>query len=188
MALLGGILALSSVLSNLDAITSRITVTDLLKLQGSQNEPAILGELDEAQNPSTVTIVTSDGDEYKYQVEIADTQEERALGFMYQEEIQPNEGILFVHDESAIHSFWMKDVNFPLDLLHIEDGEIVEIIPNMQPCIAEEGDFSICPNYPGSQASKYSLELPGGTVNDNTFRPGDKVILPDEFLETAEAE
>jgi uncharacterized membrane protein (UPF0127 family) len=62
-----------------------------------------------------------------YNVEIADDDAERMLGLSFQPSMAAAEGKLFVFPGPALHSFWMKDMRFPLDILWIQDGVVVDL-------------------------------------------------------------
>ncbi len=63
---------------------------------------------------------------------IADTDDKRVRGLSGRAELQPNEGMLFVFDEPGMHGFWMKDMNFPIDIMWIdEEFMIIGITENI---------------------------------------------------------
>src|SRR5574344_908996 len=68
-------------------------------------------------------------------VELAVTDQERALGLMYRRSLPDDYGMLFVFDRVDYHSFWMKNTYLPLDLVWIgPDRRIVEIQQGVPPC------------------------------------------------------
>lgn len=90
--------------------------------------------------------------------ELALTDAERARGLMNRQTILPDQGMLFVFDEEAIHSFWMKNTLIPLDMLWLDkDRRIIHIEPNVPPCRADP-----CPSYGPPRPASYVLELKGG--------------------------
>lgn len=104
------------------------------------------------------------------EVEIADTDNERQRGLMYRESLPEDKGMLFIFDYKAPHSFWMKHMNFPLDILWIDkDKKIVDIKTNAPPC------NEICESLiPGDKAF-YVLEVNAGFAKKNKIRMGDRV-------------
>jgi uncharacterized membrane protein (UPF0127 family) len=75
-----------------------------------------------------LTIATSAGD-VRFDVEIADTDDERRIGLMYRTSLPENGGMLFdfSHENSA-QSMWMKNTLIPLDMAFVaKDGRIVRI-------------------------------------------------------------
>lgn len=68
------------------------------------------------------------------EIEVARTPEEQARGLSGRESLAENAGMLFVYEQSITPSFWMKEMNFPLDIIWIgEDKKIVDITENMLP-------------------------------------------------------
>src|SRR4030042_2564613 len=55
-------------------------------------------------------------------VEIADTPEKRSQGLSGRDNLSQNQGMLFIFNQPAIPSFWMKDMNFPLDFIWINNN------------------------------------------------------------------
>lgn len=95
-----------------------------------------------------------------YEVEIAQTPAARTRGLMFRQELAEKEGMLFVFEEEAKHSFWMKNTLIPLDIVWIDSrGKIVDIAQNVPPCAS---DF--CPSYAPTKAAKYVLEIAGGQM------------------------
>lgn len=68
---------------------------------------------------------------HKFSVEIADSPEERSLGLGGRESLCENCGMLFKFPEAKVYTFWMKDMQFPLDIIWIMEGKIVYIAKNV---------------------------------------------------------
>jgi uncharacterized membrane protein (UPF0127 family) len=67
--------------------------------------------------------------------------------------------MLFVFDEEAEHTFVMKNMKFPIDIIWMDaDKTVVHIERNLQPC--SSGLF--CPTYKPNDDSLYVLETVGG--------------------------
>ena len=67
-----------------------------------------------------------------------------------------DQGMLFVFTTDSIVPFWMKDMNYPLDIIWISaDKQVADISPNLSPA-----------TYPNSFSPKlpvrYALEVPAG--------------------------
>jgi len=90
--------------------------------------------------------------------ELAVTDQERQRGLMFREGLNPDQGMLFVFEREAIHSFWMKNMKFCIDIIWLDkDKRIVHIEKNVPPCKNED-----CPSYTPAALSKYVLEIKGG--------------------------
>ena len=67
-------------------------------------------------------------------VEIAQTEAQKQLGLSYRTGLATSSGMLFVFDEPVIPGFWMKDMNFPLDMVWIDSHKkIVSITKDISP-------------------------------------------------------
>lgn len=91
-------------------------------------------------------------------VEIADENYERARGLMYRKSIEKDQSMLFVFEQEAPRSFWMKNTQMSLDLLFIDKNfKIVTIRKNCPPYSTE--------NIRSEIPALYVLELQGGSVD-----------------------
>src|SRR3990170_8877447 len=69
------------------------------------------------------------------EVQIADTDPRRARGLMFQEQLPFDEGMLLVFDDANKRSIWMLNMQFPLDVIWIDDNSMVVFIEkNVPPC------------------------------------------------------
>ena len=100
------------------------------------------------------------------QVQIADTESLRVRGLMFQDELSYHEGMLFVFDEPGTRSMWMKNMQFPLDILWFdENGNIVSIEKNVPPCITPLEVMSCKSVGVSADNAQYVLELTAGYVD-----------------------
>ena len=100
-------------------------------------------------------------DGHRYQVEIADTDAERARGLMFRDELATGRGMLFIHDELAPQAYWMKNTRIPLDILYFDNQRrLVSQQRDVPPCSAGDG----CPPYPSDAPARYVLELNAGNA------------------------
>ena len=107
----------------------------------------------------------------RLQVELADTEAERAQGLMCRRSMAPDRGMLFDFKTSKSVYFWMKNTLIPLDMVFVaEDGRIVAIAPNTTP-------LSEAPVGPGAPVLAV-LELAAGRAAALGIRPGDKIKHP----------
>lgn len=106
---------------------------------------------------------------YTYTVDVAKTDEERVRGLSGLEELRERHGLLFVFEKSAVQGFWMKDMNFPIDIVWIdEDLKVIGVERSVSPETFPEVFQS-----PGSV--RYVLEVNSGEASALKF--GDSVEL-----------
>jgi uncharacterized protein len=68
-----------------------------------------------------------------FRVEIADSPPARTQGLSGRESLDVDAGMLFVFAEEQVQGFWMKGMNFPLDIIWIRGGTVVGIDANLPP-------------------------------------------------------
>lgn len=78
----------------------------------------------------------------EYEVLVAETEEEKTKGLQDVEELDDDEGMLFVYNEPQQVVFWMQDTTIPLDIVFINDDfEVISIqkgVPLSEDLIAED--------------------------------------------------
>ena len=105
----------------------------------------------------------------EYNVLVAQTEDEKATGLMNVEEMDDNEGMLFIYDAPQTLEFWMKDTEIPLDIIFIDSDWEVKKIAKGNPF--DETIIS-CNNV------QYVLEL-----NQNSgVQVGDEIDIEDDEL------
>jgi uncharacterized membrane protein (UPF0127 family) len=93
-------------------------------------------------------------------VEVADTEASREQGLSDRAGLAQNSGMLFVFDTPGNPGFWMKDMEFSLDMLFIDtNGTIVTLDQNLSPDSYHQNPPQVF--YPAS-AIQYVLEVPAG--------------------------
>ena len=105
----------------------------------------------------------------EYNVLVAQTEIEKEQGLMNVEEMDDNEGMLFIYDAPQTLEFWMKDTEIPLDIIFIDSNWEVKKIAKGNPF--DETIIS-CDNV------QYVLEL-----NQNSgVQVGDEIDIEDDEL------
>lgn len=100
----------------------------------------------------------------KYDVEVAENEEERMKGLQEVIEMDDDEGMLFIFPEPQHVDFWMKDTEIPLDIIFINsDLEVISV---------KQGE-PMSEDFISEDNVQYVLE-----VNQNSgIEEGDDVIL-----------
>ena len=124
----------------------------------------------EAEGPRIV-IETGAGD-VDVQVEIADSEEERAVGLMNRESLDDDAGMVFLFPEPASGGFWMKNTLIPLSIAFADgQGRILRIL-DMDPCRADP-----CEVYDPGVAYRSALEVNQGAFAEWGVDEGDRLRL-----------
>ena len=105
-------------------------------------------------------------------VDLALTRGEQEQGLSGREGLRNDGGMLFIFSKSSVNYFWMKDMNFPIDIIWIDQNlKIIYIKKDAQP--------SSYPNSFGPGVDNlYVLEVSDGFSEKNNLKEGDLV----EFL------
>jgi hypothetical protein len=102
---------------------------------------------------------------------VANTPETRTQGLSGKGRLDDDEGMLFVFPEDGIYSFWMKDMQFSIDIIWISySGNIVDIRERVSP---ESYPTVFTPR----EEARYVVELPAGWVEEYDVKVGDIVRL-----------
>lgn len=121
------------------------------------------------QKPGEIKIVKIAGQDVK--VELAITSAEKEKGLSARQGLDENEGMLFVFDKPGEYAFWMKDMNFAIDIVWLDaSNQVVHIEKNATP-ESYPNTFN-----PGVDA-KYVLEVISGFSEKNNLKEGDSVIF-----------
>lgn len=113
---------------------------------------------------------------HTFQVELAQTEGERVLGLSGRKTLGANNGMLFTFPTSDYPAFWMKNMNFPLDIIFINNDTIVTIKNNVQPAPKGALNQNI-PTVTSTAPANKVLELQAGAAEKNGIKVGDKVTF-----------
>ncbi|WP_240512122.1 DUF192 domain-containing protein [Pseudoruegeria sp. SK021] len=107
----------------------------------------------------------------RFDVEIADDPDERAIGLMNRASMPRQSGMLFVYEEPQSVAFWMRNTLIPLDLIFIDQtGIVTRVHQNAIPL----DETSI----PGGRGVLAVLEVNGGLSEVLGIAPGSEVRHP----------
>lgn len=101
---------------------------------------------------------------YVIDAAVAANDPDREQGLMYRTKLEPNEGMLFVFNETAVHCFWMKNTLIPLSIAFMRADGTVTDIDEMQ----AETENNHCPRNNGV----YALEMSKGWFASKGIKPG----------------
>jgi uncharacterized membrane protein (UPF0127 family) len=124
------------------------------------------------ENVNYIEIEIPNGVPIRVDVQLAQTDAEKAQGLSGRKYLGDYEGMLFINDQDVDNSFWMKDMLIPLDILFIDSQNyIVDIKKDQQPC-----ESNYCPSIYSKQAYRYVLEVNSGFSELNGIEEGYHVV------------
>jgi uncharacterized membrane protein (UPF0127 family) len=145
-------------------------ITTLGQPEDKQQELTISQELRSGSDGYQQVDVTLNG--LVLLADIAATDEQRTKGLSVKDRLDENETMLFVFDYEAQHTFWMKNMKFPIDIIWIDsDKTVVYIEHNVEPCSSE----IFCPVFRPDHDSLYVLETVGGFAERHDIVKGTMV-------------
>jgi uncharacterized membrane protein (UPF0127 family) len=109
--------------------------------------------------------------------EVAATDNEKARGLMYRQNLAKDRCMMFLYDEDGHHSIWMKNCLIALDVVWVKaDGVVVETAENVPPVSQMyRGSDQDLPTYGGSVPSRYFIEFAAGTLRRINLKKGDRI-------------
>ena len=130
---------------------------DLPKDLGSDFKQAV-------QSTSEHTTITNA--DAKIEIEIAETPIELIKGLSGRLTLAENSGLLFIFPYADTHGIWMKEMNFPIDIIWFDENyQIVAIKENARPDSYPEVFTPPTPAF-------YVLEVPSGFAQKNKISVG----------------
>jgi uncharacterized membrane protein (UPF0127 family) len=101
--------------------------------------------------------------------EVVSTPEKLYLGLSHRKELPEGRGMLFLMSTENRHSFCMRDMFFPIDIIWIADGKVAGIHQRLSP--NDKGSFR------APVPVRLVLEVPGGFADRHQVKTGDPVKL-----------
>lgn len=102
-------------------------------------------------------------------LDIADTEPLRERGLSYRQSLKPRTGMLFVFNIPGVYYFWMKDMNFPIDMVWLDMNKKIVYIKEHATPESYPASFG-----PTTQA-QYVIEIGDGMARMLGLSVGDKI-------------
>ncbi len=103
-----------------------------------------------------------------FDIEFAENAYETETGLMYRKNMKDNQGMFFIFPDEQLHSFYMKNTEFSLDIIYIDSNlKIASFQKNTEP-YNEMGLSSQVP-------VQYVLEIKAGLADKWLLKVGDKI-------------
>jgi uncharacterized membrane protein (UPF0127 family) len=107
------------------------------------------------------------------EAEIAETEKSRVTGLSGRPNLAQGKGMLFIFPNDGNWGIWMKDMQFPIDIVWIDaTGAVIGVFSNVRP---ESYPDTF---YPPGKTAKYVLELPAGYAILHGIVAGTSMSLP----------
>ena len=97
-----------------------------------------------------------------------------AQGLSGRKNLPTGTGMLFIFENLERHTMWMPDMNFPLDIVWLDETmSVVNISYGLQPC----PDRNNCPQSSSVYMSKYAIEMNAGEAAIYGFMNGTQTTV-----------
>ena len=110
-----------------------------------------------------------------FPVEVAADSETRIRGLSGRPSLNSGTGMLFIFENSERFRFWMREMEFPLDIVWISSGCVVVDISVDVPVPDPETPLNDLPRYSPEGTARYVLEINGGEAATLGLGAGDQV-------------
>ena len=119
--------------------------------------------------PEDIKYVQIGGQSVRVDLAISPAAQERGLSG--RAGLADGEGMLFVFDQPGRKMFWMRKMNFPIDIIWIaEDMQVIFIEKNATPNSYPQA-------FGPDTLAKYVLEVPAGFAEKNNLQIGNTVLF-----------
>ena len=124
---------------------------------------------------SDESIIKAELDGIEIELEVAKSNSKKTNGLMFVEEMEENNGMIFVYPNENYRDFWMKNTLISLDIIYInKDFNVIQIYKNTK---TEQTDET----YPSNEPAQYVVELKGGWSDENSLEVGNRFEIT-EFI------
>jgi uncharacterized protein len=117
----------------------------------------------------------------QFTVDVADTVQERSQGLSGRPSLAPGTGMLFVFENPGVYTFWMIEMQFPLDFVWIgADCAVVDLTEDAPPPQPGQSPGDL-PRYRPAASVQYVLEINAGEIESAGIVAGDAVAFRGEL-------
>lgn len=109
---------------------------------------------------------------YTASVEVARSPEELKQGLSGRRSLAPNAGLLLVFEQQDYHGIWMSGMRFPIDVIWIAGGMVVDTTERLP--VPKRGEVYL-PIFRPATPALLALEVPAGTVTKQKVSKGQRV-------------
>lgn len=108
-----------------------------------------------------------------FEVEVADTDGKREKGLGDRDAIARDHAMLFPMGEEKYWVFWMKGMRFPIDIIWLKDGKVVDIHHDVP--VAASQSLADLATYSPIEAADTVFEVAAGVARELGVEPGDEL-------------
>lgn len=114
-----------------------------------------------------------------FRLTVAADEKEKEVGLSNRTSLPNDMGMIFPFEEEGFHSFWMKGMKFPIDIIFIRDSRIVDILAQVKPPKSSSESLTV---YKPKELADAVLEMNSGLSKKYQFKAGDLVTIKSMFF------
>lgn len=104
-------------------------------------------------------------------LEIASNTASQIKGLSGRTSLPEGQGLLFIFSSAGFHGFWMKEMNFPIDIIWIDDSfKVVTIKADTNPQTYPKVFYPVSP-------ARYVLEVNAGVASSSSLKEGEMLVF-----------
>lgn len=111
-----------------------------------------------------------------FSARVATTEVERTQGLSGTTQLRADQAMIFVFDSDNKWSMWMKDMDYPIDIVWTDSNKKIVYIVKNAPADSYPEKFT--PN----KDARYVIELPAGTVDGKSIKVNSGVVFDETHL------
>jgi uncharacterized membrane protein (UPF0127 family) len=115
---------------------------------------------------------TAEINNHIFKLTIAKSTKEKEIGLSGKKDLPKDQGMLFPFDKEGFYGFWMKNMQFPIDIIYIKKGKIITIFENVKPPKEAKGKLIV---YQSTEPADSVLEIKAGLVKKYQIKVGNEV-------------
>ncbi|MDB5183551.1 MAG: hypothetical protein JWO07_232 [Candidatus Saccharibacteria bacterium] len=116
---------------------------------------------------------------YSYHFTVMRSDAERAKGLSGTKSLSSDQAMIFVFPQDGSLPMWMKDMNYPIDMVWLnDDKEVVYTVKDAEPSSYNAVDPSKSTQFASPTSAHYVIELPSGTIDRTGIKSGEPAGLP----------
>jgi uncharacterized protein len=113
-----------------------------------------------------------------FKTRIAKTPEELTKGLSGTHTLREDQAMLFIFDRDGTWPMWMKDMQYPIDIIWLDkDKNVVHIVKNAPP---ESYPYE---SFESKEDARFVVELPAGTVDKKSITIGKQAAFDEHNIE-----
>lgn len=109
-----------------------------------------------------------------FKLYVAKSPKDKQIGLSEKKSLPEDYGMIFLFEKPDYYGFWMRNMDFPIDIIYIRNNSIVTIYSDIRPPSSPNG---IPPIFKPKVPADTVLEINAGLSQKYNLKEGDKVIV-----------